>query len=305
MLLFRELGDQWALAHPLCDLALRTWDEGRLHEAVALIWEYLAIFRQLRSLGGVPMALNYLSFMAAGIGDFATAAQAAQEKAEIEASRGLPIDRAYGLHSLAYVQLVQGNLAQARALCTEALAHAQEGSDDAFVAETLYHLGLVALYEERLDEAAGRLNESRRLGGGAERPWLEERTIFALGQVAARRGEYAAALALMQESLAHLQEVRPQIPARLEGLAQVWLGLDRVERAVTLLGATHRLREEMGCPLFPVEQPGHTQTLASLRARLDGAAFAEAWDAGRAMSAEQAIACALGDGAPVRPEENV
>ena len=117
---FRESGDQWALTHPLCDLALHTWDEGRLHEAVALIREYVAVFRQLRSVGSVPMALGYLSFMAVGIGDFAAAAQAAQEKSEIEASRGLAIDRAYGLHSIAYVHLAQGNLTLARAQLEEA-----------------------------------------------------------------------------------------------------------------------------------------------------------------------------------------
>lgn len=291
MALFRETGDRWALAHPLCDLALHAWDAGQLRQAVALIQEYLAIFRQLRALMSVPMALGYLAFMAVEMGDFAAGTQAAQEKAEIEASRGLPIDRAYGLHSLAYVDWAQGKLAQAQAQWEEALA--QESSDRGFVAEILYHLGQVALYADRLDEADERLAESRRLGGGAEHPWLETRALFALGQVAIRRGEYTAALALMQESLAQYREVYPRIPPGLEGLAQVWLGLGQPKRAATLLGAANHLRQTMGAPIPPVDQPGYEQTCAILRASLDDATFVAAWGAGEEKTTEAAVAFAL------------
>ncbi len=297
--LFRETGDRWALAHPLCDLALRTWDEGRLHEAFGLIQEYLGVFRQLRSLGSVPMALGYLTFMAVGIGDFAVAAQAAQEKAEIEAARGLPIDRAYGLRSIATVHLAQGNLAQAQALLDEAFSLSQESSDQGFVAEMLYLLGQTALYADRLDEASERLEESRRLGGGTDHPWLETRALFVLGQVAARRQEYPSARALMQESLNQYQEVRAQIHTLLEGLAWVCVGMNQPEQAATLLGATNRLRKTMGAPLLPVDRPGYAQTLADLRAGLDDATFAAAWAAGDALSFEQAVAYAL-DGEPPR-----
>lgn len=295
MALFRETGDQWALTHPLCDLALRTWDAGRLHEAVALIQEYLAIFRQLRAPNGVSMALGYLSYMAVSMGDFAAATRAAQEKAEIEGSRGLPIGRAYGLHVGADLHFAQGNLAQARAQWQEALALARGSPNQGFVAAILYHLGQVALYTDRLDEAAERLAESRRLSRGTDRWWLEAEALFAQGQVAARRHEYIDALALMQESLTLYQEVRPKIPVRLEGLAQVWQDLHRPERAVTLLGAASQLRGAMGLPLLPVDKPGYEQVLASVRASLTDAAFAAAWAAGESLSAEESVAGALAE----------
>lgn len=297
--LFRETGDRWALAHPLCDLALRTWDEGRLHEAFGLIQEYLGVFRQLRSLGGVPMALGYLSFMAVGIGDFAVAVQAAQEKAEIEASRGLPIDRAYGLQSIASVHLAQGHLDQAQALLEEVFALGRDSPDQSFVAETLYLLGQTAFYAGRLEEAAERLTESRRLGGGTDRPRLEAQTLFVLGQVANRRAAYAEALALMQESLLQHQEVRPRIPPRLEGLAQVWLGLGEPERAVTLLSAADCLRRAMGSPIPPVERADDEQTRAALQASLPDTDFARAWAAGQTLSLPETLAYAL-DGEPAQ-----
>ena len=55
--------------------------------------------------------------------------------------------------------------------------------------------------------------------------------------MAAQRHPHIDALALMQERLTLYQEVRPQIPARLAGLAQEWQDLHRPERAVTLLAA--------------------------------------------------------------------
>ena len=162
-----------------------------------------------------------------------------------------------------------------------------------FVADTLYLLGQVAFYEDRLDEATERLNECRYLGGDAEHPWLETRALFVLGQVAMRRKEHAAALALIQESLAQYQEVRPQIPALLEGLAQVCLGLGQAKRAGSLFGAASRLRTVMRSPVFPVDRPGYDQTLAELEATLGADAFASAWTAGEAMSAQESVAYAL------------
>ncbi len=293
VVLFRETGDQWALTHPLSDLAWRTWDDGRLDEAIELMGEYLAVFRRLRSLGGVPMALGNLTYMAVMMGDLEAAAQTAHEKYEIEVSRGLPIDRAYGLSSIAFVHLAQGDLARARSLLEESLALARNSADAGFLADQLYNLGLVALFEDHLDEAAQRLEESRRVGEGSENYLLEPQALFWLGQVAARRREYAAALALMQESLTRLQVIWPHIPPRLEGIAQVCLALNQLERGTMLLGAADSLRQAMGSPVWPVSRPDVGQTLAGLRASLGANAFAEAWAAGETMAVDQAVALAL------------
>ena len=90
--------------------------------------------------------------------------------------------------------------------------------------------------------------------------------------------------------------MRPQILARLEGLAQVWLGLNQPERAGTLLGAASRLRAAMGAPVLPVDRPGYDQTLGALRASLGDGALAAAWAAGEAISTDESVAYALGAG---------
>jgi non-specific serine/threonine protein kinase len=61
-----------------------------------------------------------------------------------------------------------------------------------------------------------------------------------------------------------------------------------------LWGAAERLREAIGAPLPPNEQRRRERQVAVARAALgDDAAFDRAWQEGRAMTLEQAIAGAL------------
>jgi tetratricopeptide (TPR) repeat protein len=273
--LFQETGDLWALT-------------------IALIREQVAAFRQLHSLeGGVAMGLHYLTFMAAHLGDWATATAAAQEKAEIEALWGTPLDRAYGLHSVSLVHLAQGHLDQARALLEEAWALAGDSLNQDFVAELLCCLGQVALYTDRVDESAELLHAARHLSGRPLPSWLDGRTLFFQGQVAARQGQYQEALALMQACLAKRQDDLPQLPMHLEGLAAVWLGLGEPERAVILLGAADSLRQAMGCPVLPVDQPRYEQTLAEARASVGSDVWAAGWTTGEGMSANKSVVFAM------------
>jgi hypothetical protein len=53
------------------------------------------------------------------------------------------------------------------------------------------------------------------------------------------------------------------------------------------------VRESIGAPLPPDSRKEMDPILAELRAALGEAAFAAAFDAGRALNWEQAIACAL------------
>jgi hypothetical protein len=98
---------------------------------------------------------------------------------------------------------------------------------------------------------------------------------------------------LYQESLALIQGSRPEIPARLEGLAQAAIGLRQAERAAKLLGAAGSLRAKIGAPILPVDRPRHDDTLAELRATLNGEDFLQAWAAGDAMPVEESVAYAL------------
>lgn len=291
--IFRETGDQWALTHPLCDLALRTWDAGNLHQAMALLRECLAVFRQLRSHGGIDMVLGYLTFMAVTVGDFDSATRTAEEKAEMGLVRAVRADRAYGLYSLAHVNIAQGLLDPARQQLEAALPLALAGNHHGFTADVLLLLGRCAIYAGAADEAAERFAECQRWSATAEpNPWRAATILLGLGQVACLRGDYADATARCQESLHLMRDNRPEIPPRLEELAQAALGQGQSERAAVLLAAADHLRTEIGAPLLPVERQGVERLRGAVAAALRAADFRRAWASGLALSADESVAYA-------------
>lgn len=293
--IFRETGDRWALARSLSDLAWRNWDEGRLHEALTLVQECLAVFRQLQAHGDVPIALKYIAIMAVAVGDFESAPRAALDERESMLSGGLRNDAAIELYIVGLMDFAQGSLGQARQHLESALTMARTEDNPSFAVDVLYLLGRIAVCEGLPDEATNRFEESRRWGQQANpHPIWNAQSLFGLGQVAGLRGDFAQAAALYRESLAQIQASRPEIPARLEGLAEAAVGLDQGVRAAKLLGAAGCLRATMGAPILPVDRQRHDETLAALRAALSGEDFRRAWGAGEAMSVEESLAYALG-----------
>jgi non-specific serine/threonine protein kinase len=75
--------------------------------------------------------------------------------------------------------------------------------------------------------------------------------------------------------------------AELDGREGKW------SRTTQLLGAAEALREAMANPLQPRERAEYERYLNRARAALGGAAVATEWEAGRALSLEEATAFAL------------
>jgi non-specific serine/threonine protein kinase len=108
----------------------------------------------------------------------------------------------------------------------------------------------------------------------------------------------------MEESLALAHEIgHPWLTIRhLENLAAVLASSDRAEVAAGLLGASGAFRDAFG-----FARPGWIQAEvdgagAAARERLGPAAFEDAYARGRALTADGAVALALGRSAPA-PQE--
>lgn len=119
-----------------------------------------------------------------------------------------------------------------------------------------------------------------------------------LGGIACDQGDYAAARSLQVEALATAREIgdRRMTAYCLEGLAAVALGQEQSDRAARLFGAAAALREEIGCPLTPVEAAGEENQVSRLRQALGEEAFTAAWQAGEAMALEEAVEYAFRSG---------
>jgi hypothetical protein len=97
-------------------------------------------------------------------------------------------------------------------------------------------------------------------------------------------------------SLAREWDQRDILLAGLEGIGRVWLQQREPLRAARLLGAAEAAREAMHPPLEFYEPPDQIPTgsfPSAPQATSGDQAVLDAWAAGRAMSLEEALACAL------------
>ena len=154
--------------------------------------------------------------------------------------------------------------------------------------------GWLALYEGDLVAARARQEESLALRRalGDRREVAVSLTI--LGRVAIAEGDVDAAHRLFVQTLPLHQEVGNHwgIALALEGLVRVCAASDPA-RALGLAGAADALRVAMRRPLPPVEWPDWQRVLDVARQALDSRATEAAWEEGRALSPDQAIARAL------------
>ena len=117
-------------------------------------------------------------------------------------------------------------------------------------------------------------------------------SLAVFGQVTAAQGDYAQARAFYEESLTLAREMgfKRLIPANLEGLAAVFAAQGEPMRATRLWGAAEALREAMGMPLPPIENPGYKRSVAAARIQLGGQIFTAIWAEGRTMIPEEVLA---------------
>jgi non-specific serine/threonine protein kinase len=234
--------------------------QGDYQQAVALLEESMALFKELGDKPGLATSLVHLGHMALHGGDHERLRTLSQEA---EALRRELADRQALAFLLCFSGIAaavdEGDHARAVTLLEESLALNRELGDLRGTAMSLTWLGITALVQGEPERAAALYEEDMRVLRG-----LRDKTGIAYGLlgmvgVAALRGQPA--------------------------------------RAVRLWGAAEALRKAIGQPLshFDRSHPGYEGLLAA-RSRLnDEAAWEVARAEGRAMTIEQAIDYALGE----------
>ena len=153
-------------------------------------------------------------------------------------------------------------------------------------AELARLLGRYAHAAEMLDEDIG----LQRLRGNRNHLSM---ALHNQGHTALRLGEPDRARTLFSESLALYASMdnRRGVCLCLAGLAGVAARHGRAELAAQLLAAVSVHLQPLGAHLMgPADQAEYDWHLAAAKEALGAAAFAAAWDAGRSLTFEQAVA---------------
>jgi DNA-binding CsgD family transcriptional regulator len=125
-----------------------------------------------------------------------------------------------------------------------------------------------------------------------------------MGKLARSQGDQDRSESLHHEALGLFQEARNKLDAveALESLAGLAALAESCREAARLFGAAEALRESIGYMRFLVERERYEADVALVREGLADKEFARAWEEGRAMSLDEAVAYASrGRGERKRP----
>jgi non-specific serine/threonine protein kinase len=290
--------------------ALRTaagmaWIQGDFELVRSLVEEGLALARELgdRQMEGVFLYnLGHIALEEAE-GDLAAARSLYEQSLAIQRELGNRPNIAGALNSLALVDRAEGDLAAARPRIEEALAIAREVGAPAEIAYSLQRLGELALREGNYPVSRSLLEQAltiRRAMG--EQQKLPE-TLDGVGYAALREGDYATAAECFRESLTAGTGLGTRrytwVPvaglAVLAGAPRTGAGAGEpgLRQAAKLFGAYEGLRETAGVKIDPMLRVELDRDIAAIRAQLDEETWRQAWEEGRSMSMEEAIAEAL------------
>jgi tetratricopeptide (TPR) repeat protein len=273
----------------------------RAHLSEAQRW----VERALRDAEGVSPPLRGRVLIVAGAlaqagGDYERAEELYRDTLTLYEHLGHTRGIADALHRLGALALYQADWDRALALGHETLIIERELQDAQGVAYALRLLGAALLYRGDCARAVSHLEESRALFRHLGNITGMISTLHLLGHAALDGGSVAKAVELFKESLVRSREVRDpsEVAISLEGLARTSKAQDQATRAVRLYAAAESWRKEKSVPLAPGFDALRESSLDAARAQLGATAFSAAWQEGRGMGLEEAIAYALAE-APV------
>jgi predicted ATPase/transcriptional regulator with XRE-family HTH domain len=230
-------------------------------------------------------------------GELARAETLARESFRLFQARGNRYERAGGLGLLGRLALLQGDLGQAHKLLSEAVIIATAVNYKELQCHWQPLLGLVTLYGGDMTAARHLLTESLRLCIEYKDKHHIARTCTYLAEVALCEGLLGEAEQLLVQSLGYHADPGSITVSDLE---RVWVAArlataqQQYKRSVALFGLADQAHSQIQYAIVGPMRTLADDSLATVRAALDPAVFAEAFAAGNKLSLEEAFATILG-----------
>jgi predicted ATPase/class 3 adenylate cyclase len=240
-------------------------------------------------------ALNGVALVMINAGDAATARLRAEEGLALHRELGDAWGIAHARFLLGHAKAEEGDLEGARQLFAESLRRFRELGEQHYILLAIRSLAWMH-YELGDRERARGLHEDvvrRARAAGNER--MEATSLGALAEYALYEGRVHDALPMLKESTRIYSDLgeRLDIAINLGRFARALTLEGRETTAARLLSSSEALHEEIGASVASWVAEMNEGTLATIRTQLDEAAFAAAWEQGRALTADEAVSLAL------------
>jgi predicted ATPase/transcriptional regulator with XRE-family HTH domain len=275
---------------------LMAWNQGDHPEARRLYEAALPIKRELGERRAVSSVLNNLAILAMERGDYQAARELYVESLQMARGEDKWLSGLV-LNNLGLVCWEMGDVASAEGYYEESALLFREIEDRADLVLPLDNLGILATNQG--DYAAAQRYQQECLALCRE---LDHKNSLAhvlanMGFTAAEMGDYDAARRLYLEGLPMSQELgyRRVVLKYLEGIADMSARLSRPLDAARLWGAAAGMRDAVKLAVAVPARARYEGRIASAREATGDEAFKSAWDQGRSLPVEQAVAAALAE----------
>jgi non-specific serine/threonine protein kinase len=241
--------------------------------------------------GARAAAYHWLGSIAAEQGDFDVAEASMEEALALWRGLGDRWGEARTLFVFGGLAEYRGDDARAIARYEESLERYRELGATTWCGRLLENLGDAAYRRGDVGQAAVFAEEALRLSRAEGTSISAAAALVGVAQAACAGGDLDRALVSLRESLELAAELgyHKGISDALVGFAAVATTTGRTTDAARLLGAATAMRDAVGGMRF-LHEAQYRRTLEGATNGLTPEAFAAAWEAGRSLSAEAAIA---------------
>ena len=264
---------------------------GNYYEGIPLLEQSLALYRTLGDNIGQAMALGWLGN---NHNDLAQSKLLLQESLRLHRELGNLTGIAYCLAFLGYHTILAGNFSSPGPWLEEARTLYHELGDQPNEADALEGLGVLADRLGDYQRAYSYFEQSIALyekAGGSWASWPRVR----MGHTLLREGNITQARELFETTLLEFQKNGPfsGVIYIIEGLASGYVNQGDAERATRLFAWADARREELGNRRPPIEQMDVDKDVTTCLSKMGEVAFSDAYEEGKKMSLEEAVAYAL------------
>jgi len=249
----------------------------------------LTASREIKHPWGIADVLTNIGCLYSVLGDYAMAQLRFDEALKVYREHGVNVWEPDVMCAMAENALVQGDFSSARLHLQAAVSLLSLSENKLLQVLVEYFQGALAYYENAIEKAEIRLNETVSLArAGQFKPDLA-RSLLMLGLLKLKQGDIASAANTIHESLGIYYEINHKLGYAIafEALAAVTLAQGNMEEAVRLFSAASTLRLAMGAPLPPVDRPAYEASLASLREQLGDVEYTQLWEQTAARPCEE------------------
>jgi predicted ATPase/DNA-binding CsgD family transcriptional regulator len=289
--LYQELKHPPGLAEALLNLGLVRAYQQNFAAARTLIEQSISLCRAEEDAWLLGHGLDSLARLAWEQGDAEATRQLSEQGMQLGQQSGETRAQISPRKLLAAVALAQGDDAQAAVLAQELLTIARQVGDKESVFSALFLLGTIA--KGQGDDAQARALYQQSLALARETGTARNISLVysRLGELASRQGDVVQAHALYRESLSLAQtfEAKAVVGWSLLGLARVARAQGHYGLAASLLGAASA-HLNVPIDLNLAERSDYEREVAVTRTYLGPETYAKAYEKGRSMNPEQALA---------------